>query len=92
MSYFKATEYRAWILFYALPIFANFLQPEYINHLFLLVSSLHILLSDNIKIADLNNANLMLSNFYQAAGDLYCPNIYTSNMHSLEHTVPIVKL
>ncbi len=28
MSFFKATEYRAWILFYALPLRSNFLHPE----------------------------------------------------------------
>lgn len=34
----------------------------------------------------------MLSNFYQAAGDLYSQSIYTANMHSLDHTVPLVRL
>ena len=92
IQFFKASEFRAWILFYALAILSMFLPPEYTNHLFLLVSSMHILLSDNIKISELDNVHQMLLSFYQAAGELYSPNIFTVNMHSLVHTVPLVKL
>lgn len=45
-----------------------------------------------MKISELDNVHHMLSSFYQAAGDLYLPNSFTLNMHSLVHTVPIVKL
>ncbi len=92
ISFFKASEFRAWMLFYALPILSAFLPPEYTNHLFLLVSSLHILLSDEINVAELDNVHIMLATFYQASGDLYSNRIFTANMHSLIHTVPIVKL
>uniref|UniRef100_A0A1X7UL09 Uncharacterized protein n=1 Tax=Amphimedon queenslandica TaxID=400682 RepID=A0A1X7UL09_AMPQE len=43
ISFYKASEYRAW-LFYAFPIVAQFLPPEYSHHLSLLVSSLHFFL------------------------------------------------
>ena len=92
MSFYKASEYRAWLLFYAFPIVAQFLPPEYSHHLSLLVSSLHILLSDHININDLDTAHRMLCAFYQSGGDLYSPSIYTANMHLLQHTVPLVRL
>ena len=92
MSFYKASEYRAWILFYGLPILSNFLPSEYSHHLSLLVSAVHILLSEKIMIADLDIAYKMLSTFYQTAGDLYSSSIYTANMHSLEHLVSIVHL
>ena len=92
MSFYKASEYRAWILFYALPIFSLFLPSEYSHHLSMLVSAVHILLSDKIMINDLNIAYKMLSTFYQTAGELYLPSIYTANMHSLEHLVSVVQL
>ena len=65
---------------------------EYTHHLSLLVSAVHILLSDNIKTDDLELVNQMLLTFYQSAGDLYSINVYTSNMHSLVHLVSLVKL
>ena len=92
MSFYKASEYRAWILFYGLPILSNFLPSEYSHHLSLLVSAVHILLSEKIMIADLDIAYKMLSTFYQTAGDLYSFSIYTANMHSLEHLVSVVHL
>ena len=92
ISFFKASEYRSWVLFYALPVLSSFLPPEYTHHLSLLVSSLHILLSDEINVVELDTTHQMLSTFYQAAGDLYSLNAYTSNMHLLEHIVPLVRL
>ena len=92
MSFYKASEYRAWLLFYSLPILSNFLPTEYTHHLSLLVSATHILLSDNIKTDDLELVNQMLLTFYQSAGDLYSINVYTSNMHSLVHLVSLMKL
>ncbi len=80
------------MLFYCLPILCHFLPPEYVHHLSLLVSAMHILLSDAVKFDDLENANIMLCTFYQTAGDLYTLNAYTANMHSLKHMVPLVRL
>ena len=80
------------MLFYSLPILCIFLPPDYTHHLSLLVSSMHMLLSDDLKVSDLDCAHTMLCTFYQTAGDLYSPNIYTANMHSLQHTVPLARL
>lgn len=63
LSFFKASEYRAWLLFYGLPILSVFLPPDYVHHLSLLVSSMHILLSDEIDTSELEIAYSMLSTF-----------------------------
>ena len=86
---YKASEYKAWILFYALPVLSLFLPLQFSRHLSLLVCALHILLSDRVVVKELD---IMLSNFYQRAGDLYNQSIYTINMHSLEHIVAFFKL
>ena len=80
------------MLFYSIPVLSLFLPPDYVQHLSLLVSSMHILLSDNLKIDDLDEVHSMLSTFYQTAGDLYSLSIYTANTHSLQHLVPLVRL
>uniref|UniRef100_A0A1X7V742 DUF4218 domain-containing protein n=1 Tax=Amphimedon queenslandica TaxID=400682 RepID=A0A1X7V742_AMPQE len=92
LSFFKASEYRAWLLIYALPVLSNFLPPEYVHHLSLLVASFHILLSDEIRRDELELVHQMLATFYQLSGELYSLNMYTANMHSLIHTVPFVQI
>ena len=92
LSFYKASEYRAWLLFYVLPVISPFLPSEYVHHLSLLVASMHILLSDKVKKDDLAVAHDMLSTFYISSGELYSDSIYTANMHLLIHTVPFVQL
>lgn len=92
LSFYKASEYRAWLLFYGLPVLSKFLTPEYTHHLSLLVIATHILLSDNIKKDDLEVASKLLTCFHDTAGDLYTNTVYTSNMHSLLHLVDFVKI
>ena len=92
ISFYKASEYKAWLIFYVFPILSQFLPLEYTHHLSLLVSSMHILLSDEIRVSELATVHNMLCTFYQAGGDLYTMSIYTANMHSLQHMVPLVKL
>ena len=92
-SFFKANEYKAWLLFYSLLILSLFLPPKYVHHLALLVTSMHILLSDKILKNDLSDAHyIMLYCFYNDASQLYERSIYTNNMHSLIHIVPMVEL
>ena len=74
-----------------MPILSIFLPPEYVHHLSLLVTSFHIL-SDEIRMEDLHLVHQMLSFFSQLSGELYLPNMYTANMHSLIHTMPFVQL
>uniref|UniRef100_A0A1X7UEC1 Uncharacterized protein n=1 Tax=Amphimedon queenslandica TaxID=400682 RepID=A0A1X7UEC1_AMPQE len=92
LSFFKASEYRAWVLYYAFPIVSVFLPTEYSQHLVLLISAIHILLSDHIKKSNLQIAHKMLSTFYREAGNIYSSNIYTAYMHSLEHMAGIVDI
>lgn len=66
----------------SLPILSKFLPCEHTHHLSLLVTSMHILLSDKIKKEDLDVAHSMLMCFHDFAGD-------SSNMHSVIHMVPL---
>ena len=92
MSFYKASEYRSWLLYYSLPLFFQLLPPDYVHHLALLVAAMHILLSDSISQKDLESAHCLLMCFHDVAGDLYDPSIYTINLHTLVHTVPFAQL
>ena len=84
-KYWKASEYRTWLLFYSLPLLLGSLPPLYIHHLTLLVTALHILLQPSIKTAQINAAEAMLKDFVSLVPDLYDKNECTINMHLLLH-------
>lgn len=58
-----ASEYRAWILFYSLPVLQEILPQPYYQHMELLVCSIHILLGDCITPTDLSLAEDMLEEY-----------------------------
>lgn len=91
VKYWKASEYRAFLLFYAIPLLSGFLPPDYIHHLSLLVSSIHILLGTKIAPSDLEAARHMLKSFYQLVPKLYPQELCTTNVHSLIHLCDCVQ-
>ena len=62
-KYWKASEFRAWLLYYSLPVLSDLLPPDYIYHLSLLVSATHCLLGDAIYAPDIDMAHDMLQLF-----------------------------
>jgi hypothetical protein len=60
MKQWKASEHRAWLFYYRLPVLSDLLPPDYIYHLSLLISALHILLGDSITTDDVNKADQQL--------------------------------
>lgn len=87
MKQWKASEFRAWLLYYSIPVLTDILPADYIYHLSLLVSALHILLDDAILLTDIDKAHALLEHFYQLAPGLYNPGICTANMHYLSRCV-----
>ena len=87
ISYWKASEYRSWLLH---PLLKALLPSEYVNHLALLVCAMYILLSDCITPADLSTADRMLNTFYQLLPELYPEEMCKPNAHSLIHICPFV--
>ena len=90
-KFWKASEYRAWLLFYAIPILKDLLPADYVHHLSLLVSAMHILLGAQISIDDITAAHQMLQLFYQFIPKLYPRELCTANAHSLIHLSDFVR-
>lgn len=91
VKYWKASEYRAWLLFYSLPVLLNFLPSDYIYHLSLLVCSIHILLSSGISSSEIQMSHLMLVRYYELLPQLYSQTMCSSNAHSLIHLCDFVR-
>lgn len=91
-KFWKASELRAFLLFYSLPIFKQYLLPDnYYEHWFLLVASISIFLKDSISEDDINAAEIMLRSFVRDVGLLYGEVCYTYNVHTLLHLPLLVK-
>ena len=65
LSYWKANEFRVWLLFYSAPILVKVLPPLYFHHYSLLVCAMHIFLSEEIAKANCDLAEQMLLDFYK---------------------------
>lgn len=84
-KYWKASEWRSFLLFYALPVLSGILSKKYLNHLFLLVFGVYTLLQENIQIVDINNAEKALKKFVMEFEKLYGRENMTFNLHLMTH-------
>ena len=90
-GYWKASEYRNWLLFNSLPILLNCLPPDYVHHFALLVTSIHILLNSSISSDDIDAAEKMLETFYKYVPEYYPDKMCSSNVHVLIHLAYFVR-
>ena len=67
----KGSEHRSWILYYCLPVLRDILPLPYFKHLSLLVASIHVLLSDDMKPENLDKCEEWLRKFYIQYEELY---------------------
>jgi len=77
----KASEYRAWLLFYAVPVMDGILPEKQYQHFMLLVQAIYILLKESISPEDLTKASLLLEHFCLRAKRMYDERIETFNLH-----------
>ncbi|WAQ94315.1 hypothetical protein MAR_006786 [Mya arenaria] len=91
MKHWKASELRAWLLFYSLPCLKDILPDIYLKHYSLLVEAVFILLTEGISHEDLHRADQILHMFLKTAPALYHDNIMGLNMHNLLHLTTCVR-
>ena len=92
IKFWKASEFRSWLLYYSLPILLNYLPSLYWHHYALLVCAIHILLKDSITHASLEAAERMLADFHNFLPALYGEGSCTANAHLLTHLTKYVRL
>ena len=90
-TFWKASEHRAWLLYYALPILMHILPPDYVMHLSLLITSLHILLGMSISKEDISKCRELLTTFHQLLPELYPETLCTANFRMLAHICDCVE-
>ncbi|KAL1483618.1 hypothetical protein MTO96_033073 [Rhipicephalus appendiculatus] len=70
-SYWKASEWRHWLLFYSLPCISGILIEEYWKHLSKLSEGVYILLQDELTAPEIDKAEFLLNKFVSRCEALY---------------------
>jgi len=60
LAYWKASEIRTWLHYYALPVLSEFLPPLYLHHTSLLATAVHILLKQDISEPQISAVEAMI--------------------------------
>ncbi|XP_067649897.1 uncharacterized protein [Haliotis asinina] len=84
-DYWKASEWKYWLLFYAPTIMHDILMPEYYRHFLLLSESIFLLLQDSIKPSDIRHSKILLARFVAMFPVMYGESVMTLNVHQLLH-------
>ncbi|KAK5647999.1 hypothetical protein RI129_002891 [Pyrocoelia pectoralis] len=90
-SKWKASEWKSWCLYYALPCLSGILGTTYLNHFALLVKGIFILLQERITSDELLLAENIIQKFVKEVEKLYGIAAMTFNMHSLLHLAVSVR-
>ena len=89
-NYWKASEYRAWLLYYSIPVMLFILPTEYLAHHMLLVEAIHLLLNNSIAPEMLEKAEKLIQHYCFKVQYYYTKRCYTANMHLLLHLPQVV--
>lgn len=89
--HWKASEWKHWLLYYALPCLDGLLPPEYWRHLAKLSEGVHILLRETLSAQDVGHAENLLSSFVTRCETLYGVAAATFNVHQILHLAENVR-
>lgn len=85
LKYWKASELRSWLLFYAPVILLGILPKEHYEHFLLFSNAIFLLLKNSISDSDITRAENFLEHFVSRFPDLYEDRCMTLNLHLLLH-------
>jgi hypothetical protein len=90
-SYWKANEWRNWLLYYAIPCLHRILPARYLKHFALLSQSIYILLKVEITANEMTAVDADLSLFVEQFEEYYGVNNMYYNIHLISHLVECVR-
>jgi hypothetical protein len=90
-KYWKASECRAWLFFYSVPVLFGLLEHQVFQHYLLLVEAVYILNLDSISAEDLTHCEELLIKFNCTYSGVYGDNHMSANLHQMLHLHNTVK-
>lgn len=91
LQYFKASEFRTYLLYFGPVIFKNFLPTPYYNHFLKLHFAIYVFCSKSLKHL-YTNAHSCLEVFVHDMTDLFGPASLVYNVHCLLHLHQFVQM
>lgn len=85
LSYWKSSNLKDWLLYYALPTLNGILPTEYYDHFKLLVFASYVLCQEKITSSVLSLAEAAINKFSSQFEYLYGLTHMSCNLHSLRH-------
>ncbi|KAH7974284.1 hypothetical protein HPB49_013726 [Dermacentor silvarum] len=89
--FWKASEWKNWLLYYSLPTVLGVLPPRFWRHVSMLAEAIFTLLKSEISPTDLQRAGQLLQPFVSRAASLYGTRFMTFNVHQLRHLTSSVE-
>lgn len=90
-KFWKASEYRAWLFFYSLPVMYMILPDVYYQHYVLLCEAIYILNTKSVQPSDIEKSRKLLQHFYFMFPTLYSERYLGCNIHQLLHLPDTVR-
>ncbi|KAK3928873.1 RNA polymerase-associated protein CTR9-like protein [Frankliniella fusca] len=87
----KASEWRNWLLFYAIPCLRGIIPDRYVRHFGLLSKAVFLLSRDLITEESLQEADRTLNEYVNGFQALYGPSNMRFSVHMLTHLVQCVR-
>ncbi|KAH9374913.1 hypothetical protein HPB48_022962 [Haemaphysalis longicornis] len=84
-TFWKATEWRHWLLFYSFPCLAGVLGDSYLSHFALFAKAVFLLLTDVVRESAIREAEKLFCTFVSQMSTLYDDESLTFNVHQLLH-------
>ena len=91
LKYWKASEYRSFLLYYGAPILNGILDEDKFSHYLLFANAIYILLMSGSTDIDVTRAEIMLFEFVNLFAQLYDNCFMTLNIHQLVHLADSVR-
>lgn len=91
-AFWKATEWKFWLLYYGMPCLEGILPSKYVEHFSLLSQSVFMLLKSKIEESEVFLAGEMLKKFVEGVPTLYNDAALTFNVHQLVHLAKSVRM
>ncbi|XP_049275502.1 uncharacterized protein LOC125759999 [Rhipicephalus sanguineus] len=91
-AFWKANEWKFWLLYYSVPCLDGILPPRYIRHFMLLSESVFMLLKETVEESETFIAQRLLQGFVQEVSVLYGAAAQTFNVHQLLHLAKSVRM
>lgn len=90
LAYWKALEYKMWLMYYSIPVLLGIMGEEYMDHHMHLVSAIYLLSSQSVNLEHVATARRLLHVYVERFRYLYGLRFLGINVHQLLHLPDVV--